>query len=95
MRFLKFTFDEKRTVGELAVQVGVDFVKSSTGFGTAGATVRDVRLMRAAVGPEMGVKAAGGIRSLEDALAMIQAGATRLGTSSGVEIIEALKARLE
>lgn len=89
------TDDEKRTVCELAVQAGVDFVKTSTGFGTAGATVEDVRLMRATVGPEMGVKAAGGIRTLEDALDMIQAGATRLGTSSGVEIIEALMARLD
>lgn len=89
------TDDEKRTVCELAVQAGVDFVKTSTGFGTAGATVKDVQLMRAVVGPEMGVKAAGGIRTLEDALAMIQAGATRLGTSSGVEIIEALMARLD
>jgi deoxyribose-phosphate aldolase len=89
------TDDEKRTVCELAVQAGVDFVKTSTGFGTAGATIKDVQLMRAVVGPEMGVKAAGGIRTLEDALAMIQAGATRLGTSSGVEIIEALMARLD
>ena len=68
--------------------VGADFVKTSTGFGTGGATVEDVELMRCVVGPEMGVKAAGGIRSLSDAMAMIKAGATRLGASAGVKILQ-------
>jgi len=72
----------------------VDFVKTSTGFGTAGATVEDVALMRRVVGPEIGVKAAGGIRDLDTALAMIKAGATRIGTSSGVSIVEAYKVSL-
>lgn len=85
--------DEKRTVCKLAVHAGVDFVKTSTGFGTAGATVEDVRLMREAVGPVMGVKPAGGIRTLDDALAMIRAGATRIGTSNGIAIVESLKSR--
>jgi deoxyribose-phosphate aldolase len=72
----------------LASLAGADFVKTSTGFGPGGATVEDVALMRAAVGDRLGVKAAGGIRDLEDALAMIGAGATRLGTSSGVTIAQ-------
>ena len=82
---------EKETVCRIAKEAGVDFVKTSTGFGTAGATVHDVALMRRVVGPEIGVKAAGGIRDLETALAMIEAGATRIGTSSGISIIEAFK----
>jgi deoxyribose-phosphate aldolase len=82
--------EEKRCVCRLAREEGADFVKTSTGFGTAGATVEDVRLIRGAVGPTMGVKAAGGIRDLETALAMIEAGATRIGTSNGVAIVEAL-----
>lgn len=77
----------------LAVEAGAAFVKTSTGFGPRGASVRDVEIMREAVGPDIGVKAAGGIRDLETALAMIDAGATRLGTSSGTEILEALEAR--
>ncbi len=84
---------EKVTVCELAVKAGVDFVKTSTGFGAAGATVADVKLMRSVCGPKMGVKAAGGIRTLESALAMIEAGATRLGTSCGVKLMESLAAR--
>ena len=72
-------------------KAGVDFVKTSTGFGTAGATVHDVALMRRVVGPTIGVKAAGGIRDLDSALALIQAGATRLGTSSGIQIVESYK----
>ena len=77
----------------LAVQAGAHFVKTSTGFGPRGASVEDVRTMRAAVGPDIGVKAAGGIRDLECALAMIEAGATRLGTSAGEKIVaEATKA---
>jgi deoxyribose-phosphate aldolase len=71
---------------------GADFVKTSTGFSTAGATVEDVSLMRRIVGAEMGVKAAGGIRTLEDALAMIEAGATRIGASAGVKILQAAQA---
>lgn len=83
---------EKETVCQIAKEAGVDFVKTSTGFGTAGATVEDVVLMRRVVGPEIGVKAAGGIRDLDTALAMIEAGVTRIGTSSGVSIVEAYKA---
>ncbi len=83
------TDDEKRTVCQIAKEVGVDFVKTSTGFSSGGATIADVRLMRATVGPDIGVKAAGGIRSRSDAMAMIEAGATRLGTSGGVAIMGA------
>jgi len=71
----------------LAVEAGADFVKTSTGFGSRGASVRDVEIMRAAVGPDIGIKASGGIRDLDTALAMIEAGATRLGLSAGAEII--------
>ena len=77
---------------ELAVKAGVDYVKTSTGFGAAGATVADVALMRRTVGPGTGVKAAGGIRDLASALDMIRAGATRLGTSAGVKIVDELRA---
>jgi len=84
---------EKKLGCVLAKQAGFDFVKTSTGFGSGGATVHDVKLMRETVGPKMGVKAAGGIRTLEDALAMIEAGATRLGCSAGVEIVTAARAR--
>lgn len=77
----------------LAVEAGANFVKTSTGFGPSGASVEDVRLMRATVGPAVGVKAAGGIRDLDTVLAMIAAGATRIGTSSGVDILEAFAAR--
>lgn len=84
---------QKRTACLLAREAGLDFVKTSTGFGTGGATVEDVRLMRAAVGEDMGVKASGGIRDLESALAMVAAGATRLGTSSGVALVEELRKR--
>jgi deoxyribose-phosphate aldolase len=72
----------------LSQRAGADFVKTSTGFSAAGATIDDVDLMRRVVGPQMGVKAAGGIRSLDDALNMLKAGATRLGSSSGVKIIQ-------
>ncbi|MCD6097309.1 deoxyribose-phosphate aldolase [bacterium] len=75
----------------LAKEAGADFVKTSTGFAKTGATVYDVALMRHAVGERVGVKAAGGIRTLADAIAMIQAGATRLGASSSVKIIEETK----
>lgn len=85
------TDEEKETVCRIAKESGVDFVKTSTGFGTAGATVHDVALMRRVVGPAIGVKAAGGIRDLDSALALIQAGATRIGTSSGIQIVESYK----
>ena len=85
--------EQKVRACELAVKAGVDFVKTSTGFGTGGATVEDIALMRRTVGPDMGVKAAGGIRTLDAALGMIRAGATRIGTSAGVAIVEELKRR--
>ena len=83
------TDDQKIAACTLSKQAGADFVKTSTGFSTHGATVHDVALMRRAVGPEMGVKASGGIRTLEDLESMRAAGATRIGTSSGVQILEA------
>lgn len=82
------TDEQKVLACEAAVEAGADFVKTSTGFNGGGATVEDVALMRKAVGPDLGVKASGGIRSLEDARAMIDAGATRIGASSGVAIVE-------
>ena len=82
------TDDEKIVACQIAKSAGADFVKTSTGFSTGGATVEDVDLMRQTVGPDMGVKASGGARSYEDALAFIEAGATRIGTSSGVAIME-------
>jgi deoxyribose-phosphate aldolase len=81
------TDEEKIKVCELAVKAGADFVKTSTGFSTGGATAEDVALMRKTVGQEIGVKASGGVRSLEDAQAVIEAGANRIGTSSGVKIM--------
>lgn len=81
--------DQKTTGCTLAKQAGAEFVKTSTGFGTHGATVHDVTLMRQTVGEEMGVKASGGIRTLEDLRNMVAAGATRIGASSSVKIIEA------
>lgn len=83
------TDEEKRRACLLAKEAGAGFVKTSTGFAAGGATAADVRLMRESVGEAMGVKAAGGIRSRADAEAMLAAGATRLGTSSGVKIVEA------
>ena len=71
----------------IAVEGGAHFVKTSTGFGPGGATVHAVQLMRKTVGPEIGVKASGGIRTFEDALAMLEAGANRLGTSQGIAIV--------
>lgn len=79
---------EKVSACQLAQAAGADFVKTSTGFAGGGATVEDVRLMRRTVGPQMGVKAAGGVRSYVDALAMIEAGANRIGASAGVKIVE-------
>lgn len=82
------TDDEKVKVCTLCKEAGADFVKTSTGFSTGGATVEDVRLMRQTVGPDMGVKAAGGIHTREEAEAMIEAGADRIGASSGIKIVE-------
>jgi deoxyribose-phosphate aldolase len=82
--------EEKIAACQMAVRGGADFVKTSTGFGTAGATVHDVELMRSVCGPAMGVKASGGVRDLDTALAMIRAGATRIGTSQGVAIMKQL-----
>ncbi|OJF92652.1 deoxyribose-phosphate aldolase [Alkalibacterium sp. 20] len=79
---------EKVRACESAKRAGADFVKTSTGFSTGGATLEDVKLMRKTVGKKMGVKASGGVRSIEDAIAMIEAGATRIGTSNGVAIVE-------
>ena len=86
---------EIKQLALIAKEVKPDFVKTSTGFGTAGATVEDVKLMKENVGPDVKVKAAGGIRNTDDFLAMIAAGAERIGTSSGVKIIETLKQRFE
>ena len=85
------TDDEKKKLCEIALQVRPDFIKTSTGFGTGGATVEDVRLMKGEVGSAVKVKAAGGIRDLQTALAMIEAGAERIGTSAGVKIVEAMR----
>lgn len=81
------TDEEKRVACQLVQEAGADFVKTCSGFNGGGATVEDIRLMRAVVGPTMGVKAAGGVRTYEAALAMIEAGANRIGTSSGVAIM--------
>ena len=81
--------DEEKTIAcLLSKEAGADYVKTSTGFASGGATVHDVALMRKVVGPEMGVKAAGGVRTYEDAENMIKAGATRIGTSSGIKILQ-------
>ncbi len=83
------TDDEKIKACELCVEAGADFVKTSTGFSTGGATVEDVRLMRKVVGPEKGVKASGGVHNFEEAAEMVKAGATRIGASAGLKIIRA------
>ena len=82
------TDDEKVKACELAKEAGADFVKTSTGFSSAGAKVEDVRLMRETVGPDMGVKASGGIHDKEFAKELVDAGANRLGTSATIEIVE-------
>ena len=82
------TDDEKVTACTIAKAAGADFVKTSTGFGPGGATAADVALMRRVVGAEMGVKAAGGVRDLEGLKAMVAAGATRIGASAGVRIVQ-------
>jgi deoxyribose-phosphate aldolase len=81
---------QKQTACSLAKAAGAEFVKTSTGFSTGGATVHDVALMRQAVGAHMGVKASGGIRTLEDLKKMLAAGATRIGASASVKIVESL-----
>ncbi|CAJ1003246.1 MULTISPECIES: deoxyribose-phosphate aldolase [Bacillales] len=81
------TDEEKVTACKLCVEAGADYVKTSTGFGHGGATVEDIALMRKTVGPNIGVKASGGVRDRATALAMIEAGASRIGTSSGVAIV--------
>ncbi|MDK1019938.1 MAG: deoxyribose-phosphate aldolase [Actinomycetota bacterium] len=83
------TDEEKVIASSIAKRAKADFVKTSTGFGGGGATVFDVALMRETVGPDMGVKASGGVRTLEDAEDMIAAGATRIGASAGVQILSA------
>ena len=85
------TKEEIKKMAEIALEVKPDFIKTSTGFGTSGAKVEDVELMKSVVGDEIGVKAAGGIRSLKEAQDMINAGATRIGTSKVVEIIQEMK----
>jgi deoxyribose-phosphate aldolase len=81
------TDEEKIHACELSVKAGVDFVKTSTGFSTGGATIEDVALMRKVVGENVGVKASGGVRSLEDMKNVVEAGANRIGTSSGVKLV--------
>jgi deoxyribose-phosphate aldolase len=83
---------QKTVASKIAKSAGADFVKTSTGFSTSGATVHDIALMRAAVGPNIGVKASGGIRTLQDVQAMTAAGATRIGASASVKIVEATAA---
>ena len=85
------TDDEKIRVCETAKDAGADFVKTSTGFSTGGATAADIALMRKTVGPDMGVKASGGIHSTEEAIALIEAGASRIGASAGIAIISGLE----
>lgn len=86
------TDEEKVKACQLAKKAGADYVKTSTGFSTGGATVEDIRLMRKTVGNMMGVKASGGIRDLDTALKMIEAGATRIGASASVNIVNDMKA---
>ena len=85
------TDEEKRKACMICKEAGASFVKTSTGFSNGGATVKDVALMREAVGSDMGVKASGGIRSFQDARAMVEAGADRIGASSGIAIIHEQK----
>lgn len=86
------TDEEKVRACELAVKAGADYVKTSTGFSTGGATKEDIALMRKTVGPDIGVKASGGVRNAADAEVMIAAGATRIGASAGIEIVKGLTA---
>ncbi|WP_342044911.1 deoxyribose-phosphate aldolase [Bacillus sp. OTU530] len=89
------TEEEKVRACKLAVKAGADFVKTSTGFSTGGATVEDIALMRKTVGPAIGVKASGGVRDFAGLEAMVQAGATRIGTSSGVALISGQAAKTD
>ncbi|MBM6619248.1 deoxyribose-phosphate aldolase [Bacillus suaedaesalsae] len=82
------TDEEKVRACKLSVSAGADFVKTSTGFSTGGATLADIKLMRETVGPDLGVKASGGVRDAETAFALINAGATRIGASSGIAIVK-------
>jgi len=84
------TLEEVRQACEAAIGAGADFLKTSTGFSVGGATAEDIKLMRRTIGPDMGVKASGGIRNLESALKMIEAGATRIGASASVSIVNEL-----
>jgi deoxyribose-phosphate aldolase len=84
------TFEEKLRASELAMAAGADFIQTSTGFSTGGATADDIALIRGVVGTRAGVKASGGIRSLADASAMLHAGATRIGASASVKIVAEL-----
>lgn len=85
------TREEKIKACEISKEAGADFVKTSTGFSTGGATVEDIKLMRETVGPDMGVKASGGVRTIKDAQAVIDAGASRIGASSSIAIVEGTK----
>ena len=85
------TFEEKLRASEIALAAGADYIKTSTGFSTGGATVDDISLMRGVAGARAGVKASGGIRSLADARAMLEAGATRIGVSASVRIVSELR----
>ena len=87
------TDEEKERACKLAKDAGADFVKTSTGFSTGGATKEDIALMRKTIGTEMGVKASGGVRTYEDAVTMIESGATRIGASASIAIVTASKAQ--
>jgi deoxyribose-phosphate aldolase len=88
LEMCELTQSEKQIAAALSVAAGAKFVKTSTGFSTGGATAADVQLLREIVGPEVGVKASGGIRNQEQAIAMVEAGASRLGTSASVSIVQ-------
>jgi deoxyribose-phosphate aldolase len=85
------TNEEKVQACLFSKEAGADFVKTSTGFSGGGATAEDIALMRRVVGPDMGVKASGGVRDFDDAQSMVEAGATRLGASAGVKIVQGAK----
>lgn len=87
------TDDEKRAAAHIIVESGAHFVKTSTGFSRAGAQIRDVMMLRELVGPDFGIKASGGIRDYASALGLVEAGANRLGTSAGIEIMQSIQNR--
>lgn len=89
------TNEEKELACDIAVKAGAHFVKTSTGFATGGATIQDIQQMRKTVGPQIGVKASGGIRTLEDAKQMIEAGASRIGASAGVKIVNEARSKTQ